>query len=217
MRKLAISIFLMILSASVLNSDPMMYLRVAAEGSYLTNAFSDPLPVNASESYLEDIEFIKRWNVSPSISFDTFFDDSNPAGLSFNSVFRFPVSSETIVHDGSSYVSHDSLSEQKIGIFLGIGPLFRGRFGIVDVGLALRVSLGSYDYFTTGIVVGIEAEPFLNVNVSEHFYLSLGLKYDAHLMKFLDADSSNIYEDGFIMMTAGCVVGLGARFGGGDD
>ena len=117
MRKLAISILLMILSASVLNSDPMMYLRVAAEGSYLTNAFSDPLPVNASESYLEDIEFIKRWNVSPSISFDTFFDDSNPAGLSFNSVFRFPVSSETIVHDGSSYVSHDSLSEQKIGIY----------------------------------------------------------------------------------------------------
>ena len=114
-------------------------------------------------------------------------------------------------------VSYDSLSSQRIGIFLGIGPVFRGRFGIVDIGLTLRASLGSYDYFVSGLIFGIEAEPFINVNVTEHFYISLGMKYDAHLMKFLNAESSNIYEDGFIMMTAGCFVGLGTRFGGGDD
>ena len=216
MRKIAIIIVSLAVSAAALNAGPMMYLRVAAEGSYLTNAFSDPLPVNASESYLEDIEFIKRWNVSPSLSFDTFFHDSDPVGLSFSSVFRFPVSSETIVHDGTSYVSHDSLSSQKVGIFLGLGPVFRGRFGLVDIGLSLRVSLGSYDYFTSGIVLGIEAEPFVNVNVTENLYISLGLKYDAHMMKFLDAESSSIYEDGFIMMTAGCFAGIGVRFGGGD-
>ena len=216
MRKLVVFIALAI-SLSSLGAVPTMYLRGAVEGSYLTNVFSDPLPINASESYLEDIEFVKRWNAGAALTFDTFFDDSYPAGLSFNAVFRFPITSETIYHDGSSYVSYDSLSSQRIGIFLGVGPVFRGRFGIVDIGLTLRASLGSYDYFVSGLIFGIEAEPFINVNVTEHFYISLGMKYDAHLMKFLNAESSNIYEDGFIMMTAGCFVGLGARFGGGDD
>ena len=152
MRKLVVFIALAI-SLSSLGAVPTMYLRGAVEGSYLTNVFSDPLPINASESYLEDIEFIKRWNAGAALTFDTFFDDSYPAGLSFNAVFRFPITSETIYHDGSSYVSYDSLSSQRIGIFLGIGPVFRGRFGIVDIGLTLRASLGSYDYFVSGLII----------------------------------------------------------------
>ena len=216
MRKVA-AILGLAVSSAALCAAPAMYLRVAVEGSYLTNAFSDPLPMNASESYLEDIEFIKRWNVSPALTFDAFFDDSSPVGLTVNTVFRFPVASTSIVHDGTSYVSRDSLSEQRIGIFCGIGPIFRYRIGIVDIGFSLRASLGSYDYFRTGIIFGVEAEPFINIAITEQLYVSLGMKYDAHLMKFLDSTSSSIYEDGFIMMTAGGFAGLGFRFGGGDD
>ena len=102
-------------------------------------------------------------------------------------------------------------------MFLGIGPVFRYRLGIVDIGFSLRASLGSYDYFKTGLVFGVEAEPFVNIALTDYMYLSLGMKYDAHLIKFLDFTSSSIYEDGFIMMTAGGIVGIGFRFGGGDD
>ena len=215
MRKIA-AILILLLTAAAAWAGPAMYLRFSAEWSYLTNAFSDPLPVNASDSYLEDIEFIKRWNAAPVITFDTFFNDSDPAGLTLKAAFRFPVASTSIVHDGTSYVSHDSLSEQQIGVFLGIGPVFRYRFGIVDIGFSLRASLGSYDYFKTGLVFGVEAEPFVNIALTDYMYLSLGMKYDAHLIKFLDFTSSSIYEDGFIMMTAGGIVGIGFRFGGGD-
>lgn len=216
MRKVA-AVLILMLACAMLEAGAVMYLRFSFEGSYLTNAFSDPLPQNASASYLEDIEFIKRWNLAPVLTFDTFFDDSNPTGLSFNAVFRFPVASETIVHDGTSYVSSDSLSSQKIGMFVGLGPVFRGRFGIVDIGMSLRASIGSYDYFSTGLILGIEAEPFINIAVTEHLYVSFGMKYDAHLMKFLDSTSSSIYEDGFIMMTVGGFAGVGIRFGGGND
>lgn len=214
MRKIAV--VLMLLIPSMLSAAPEMFLRGSVEASYLTNAFSDPLPVNASESYLEDIEFIKRWNIAPAITFDMFFGESHPTGLSLDMAVRFPVSAETIIHENGGYAGRNSLSDQKIGIFVGLGPVFRGQFGSVDIGVALRASVGSYDYFTSGVILGIETEPYINIEVTGNFYVSLGVKYNAHLMKFLDSSSSNIYEDGFMMMTAGGFVGLGVRFGGND-
>ena len=162
MRKIA-AILILSLAAAAAWAGPAMYLRFSAEWSYLTNAFSDPLPVNASDSYLEDIEAEK-------------------------------------------------IAELFIASFYG-----NTKKRLVDIGFSLRASLGSYDYFKTGLVFGIEAEPFVNIALTDYMYLSLGMKYDAHLIKFLDFTSSSIYEDGFIMMTAGGIVGIGFRFGGGDD
>ena len=67
--------------------------------------------------------------------------------------------------------------------------------------------------FESGIIVGVSIEPSVNVFLNDDFFLSFAAVYDAHLMKFLFS-LREIYDDGYIMLTAGAYCGIGVRFGG---
>ena len=85
--------------------------------------------------------------------------------------------------------------------------------GRVDIGLALRASLGSYNYFDNNIILGIQADPYLNLFITSDMYLTAGLHYDAHLMYFY-FNSDKIYLPNYLKLTAGGFVGVGYKFGG---
>ncbi len=210
MRKLLILI--MILAASLLYAAPGVYLKVSFEGGYTTNAFSDPLPINGDPDYLDDIEFIKRANIGLGFSADI-FSETSVAGFSCAALIRFPVWSQSSVYQDGGYVSYDSLDGRKIGLSFSLGPIFRARLKDFDVSMALRVSIASYDLFTTGLLFGIIAEPSFTWFFSENWFMSAGLALEAHLMKFLDSSYSSVYQEGFNMITASATIGIGWKIG----
>ena len=195
--------------------------RGSLEWSYDTNAFSDPLPEGYSldSGYPNGGEFLKRQNIGLHLSSDIYFVDESRIGLSSFLSFRFPYSSLSIIPEGEGYDweyrEENSLSRQHVSLFCGLGPVFRFSAGPVDILLPIRLSLGSYDWFTSGIVVGVSIEPGINISVTDTVFLSFAFTYDAHLMKFFFS-TREVYDQGYIMLTAGAYAGVGFRFGGGD-
>ena len=217
MRKLVLSLVMLLVLSAL--SAATYDLRAALEWSYDTNAFSSPLPDGYSldSDYPNGGEFIKRQNIGLNISSDIYFIDDSRIGLSTALTLRFPYNSLSIIPEGEGYDweyrEENSLGRQHISLSCGIGPVFRFQTGIVDIILPVRVSFGSYDWFTSGLVVGVSIEPGVNIEISDSLFLSFALTYDAHLMKFLFS-MRNVYDQGYIMLTAGAYAGLGFRFGG---
>ena len=195
-----------------------LYLRGSVGADYMTNVYSDPLPQNGDEEYRENAEFIKRVNLNVSVTGDLFFHDWDPAGLSMKLGLNFPVYSRTqTVDDPSSddwaYVESDSLDDQDVNLTLGVGPVFRYMAGHVDIALALRLGVGTFDLFDT-ITLGLQADVFVNVFLSENWFISAGLLYDAALIRFTYSSDTSYYEEDFSRLTVGGFVGGGYRFGG---
>ncbi len=219
-RKLVVLLSMFLLSLPLF-SGVESYLRLAAEWSYDTNAFSSPLPTGFSlDSYFPNGgEFLKRQNIGFSISSDTYFVDESRVGLSLSFAFRAPYHSVSIIPEGSGYDwiyrEEDSTDRQHSSLFAGIGPVFRYSFGSVELSLPIRLSLGSYDFFSSGFIAGVSIEPGVNVFLGDDIFLSFSLVYDAHLMKFFFS-LDRIYDPGYIMLTAGVSLGAGFRFGGDD-
>lgn len=215
MKRIILLSIALLLSFSL--SSTAMYFSLNNTYTYDTNAFSDPLPQNAGETFLQNAEYLKRHNVGLNFTFDTFFSPKSRTGLSVSTILSLPFKSTTFKPEGDlagdwEYVPSDSLSEQKIAFFFSVGPVFRAAFEKVDLSLALRASVGSYDFFTTGVVMGLQAQPFVNFFINDGTYLSFGLLYDAHMMKFI-YDEKKIYEDHYIMLSAGAYIGLGIVVG----
>ena len=218
MRKIAllfVSVFLLL----PLTASPSLDLRAGALWSYDTNVFSSPLPTgyNADGDFPNGGEFLKRHNVGVHLGADIFSGNESRFGLSTALALSFPVSSVSIVPEGEgndwSYVKSDSLEEQHASLFLSIGPVFRYSFGSVEIVFPIRLSVGSYDWFTTGFVFGVAIEPGVNIFVDDDFFITFSAIYDAHMMKFLYS-VSEIYDAGYIMLTAGFYAGCGIRIGG---
>lgn len=213
-----IILILLILSISLSLSATTMYLKFNGEYSYDTNVFSNPLPKNPSDSgFIENADYLKRHNFGFNFSFDTFFSQDSRTGLSISAAFRLPAHSDSYKAEGDingdwEYVHRDSLSEQKLAMYLGIGPTFRAKIGIVDLGIALRGSIGSYDFFKSGIVVGVQAEPYMNLFLNDDSFIAFGFVYDAHLMKFVYDDTEK-YQKNYMMLTAGAYFGIGIQIG----
>lgn len=218
MRK-TVSVVLFLLLAAVLNAATAFDLRLAGEWSYDTNAFSSPLPTgyDLNDGFPNGGEFLKRMNLGLHLSADVYFSEDSRWGLSSFISFRFPYQARSTIPDGVGtdweYRTEDSLSRQDTSFFCGLGPVFRYRRGGVEILLPIRFSLGSYDWFSTGIVAGVSIEPGVNVFLTDDFFLSFAASYDAHLMKFLFS-LRKVYDPGYIMLTAGLYAGAGFRFGG---
>ena len=103
-RKLVVLLSMFLLSLPLF-SGVESYLRLAAEWSYDTNAFSSPLPTGFSldSDFPNGGEFLKRQNIGFSISSDTYFVDESRVGLSLSFAFRAPYHSVSIIPEGSGY------------------------------------------------------------------------------------------------------------------
>ncbi len=219
MRKV-LSAMLILLASAVLPA-VSFDLRGGLEWSYDTNAFSDPLPLgyDPAEGFPNGGEFIRRMNIGMHASADIYFEEDSRFGLSTFLTLRFPYFSQSVLPDGSGYDweyrTEDSLSRQHTSLFCGIGPVFRYSTGRVDILLPIRFSIGSYDWFTSGVVMGVSIEPGINVFLTDDVFLSFALTYDAHLVK-LFLSMNQVYDPGYIMLTCGAYAGAGFRFGGAD-
>ena len=218
MMKKILVLFAVMFSSFLVAASSSIDFRAALEWSYDTNSFSSPLPSGYdTASYPNGGEFLKRQNLGLHLSSDIFFTTSSRTGLSLFTSFSFPYHSASLIpiegENGWEYEEKDSTNEQKTSFFLGFGPVFRYQTGRVEILLPIRLSIGSYDWFESGIIVGVSIEPSVNVFLNDDFFLSFAAVYDAHLMKFLFS-LREIYDDGYIMLTAGAYCGIGVRFGG---
>lgn len=217
MRKKTLLLVLVLLLAIAPVFSASLYLRGALDADYMTNSFSDPLPVSGDEDYREDAEFLKRVNLGFKVEGDIFFHSHDTTGLSLRLAFGFPLSAETTtVADPESsnwhYTTSDSLSGQDADMSFALGPVFRYEAGRFDIMLALRLSAGSFDLFDS-LTLGIQAEIFTNFFLTSHWFLSAGLTYDVDLIRFIDSPV-NYYEEDFTMLSAGGFIGGGYLFGG---
>ena len=216
-----VSSFLLFLLVSIaLSAGASLDLRSSFEWSYDTNSFSSPLPSDYStQGYPNGGEFLKRQNLGINLGLDVYFADSSRVGLSVFTSFRFPYHAESIIpvdgENGWVYESEDSTERQHTGFFFGAGPVFCYHTERMDLLLPIRLSIGSYDWFTSGIVVGVSIEPGVSVFLTEDFFLTFSMTYDAHLMKFLFS-LREVYDSGYIMLTAGASIGGGIRLGDAD-
>lgn len=203
-----------------LHAAPEISLVPSVGWTYDTNVFSDPLPTGYEEgAHPAGGEFLKRQNIALSLSSDFFFVSGSRFGLSLAVYSGFPYHSTSIIPEGNGYdweyAVRDSLKSQHVSFFISCGPVFRYSFGSASLSLPIRFSVGSYDWFTSGVVIGVHLQPTVEIDLSERMFLSFSLAYDAHLMKFLFS-MRQAYAPGYIMLTAGAYCGVGFRFGGQD-
>lgn len=200
------------------------YLSLGFEYSYDTNAFSDPLPTYDSGSWLNwrrENPFLKRHSLGIALSGDFFFWEDARVGLSTALSIKFPIKATTITPIPKdeeagfagewSYHTSDSSKYQKIAFFGAFGPVFRAYFGPVDLGVAVRLSIGFYDAGTNEIVAGLQAEPYLDIFISKHIYLNLKFTYDAHLMRFIESETQ-FFDQNYQMLSIAPSIGVGIRF-----
>lgn len=203
------------------------YAMLGFNYSFDTNVFSDPLPTyDASDGFSwltwrSENPFLLRHNLGLGISADIFFKESSRTGLSMSISVGFPIKATSITpvpEDETTgfagnweYQSRNSTSEQHPSLFGSIGPVFRVQFGPVDIGVATRISIGSYDIYAHEIVLGIQASPFVNAFMSDMVYIGLCLTYDAHLMRFIESNTQ-FFDLDYQMITLAPSIGIGIRF-----
>ena len=216
MKRVFVFIQLFLVFSTVLSASVVTDIKGTMGWTYDTNAFSNPLPQGypISSGYPNGGEFLQRQNINLGYTADLLFDSSSRVGLSVAMNLGIPFFSKSIVPVGEGYdweyVVYDSLGKQNVSLYLSAGPSFRFNTGAVDLILPVRMSIGSYDWFTTGIVVGVSIEPEVIVFITDDIFLSFSLSYDAHLMKFF-VSMTQVYDPGYIMLTTGAAVGAGVR------
>lgn len=205
-----------------------------------TNIFSNPLPVNMTNDPIYDANgthigyqpystwLTYRMETAPYLfklsngfttSADIFFSKDGKTGLSASVHYGIPFKAEETRPSSNNafsnwtYESKEALGDQKNALFFGVGPIFRAKFSFLDLGLSLRMSIGTYDTFADNVIVGLQAEPFLNFHFTDYTYFTLGMTYDAHLMKFLPTDENRYFEEHYFMLTLAPYVGIGIRIG----
>lgn len=195
------------------------FLSVSLGWSYDTNVFSSPLPTgyDPADDYPNGGKYIKRHNLSLGIDYDLYFTEESKVGLSWSAVFGLPLKVVTItpslVDNELVHTYADETKNSMWSFCTGFGPVFRFSWDIFTLSLPIRCSIGTYDWFTTGIAIGLNISPSLRVGINDTIAISASLTYDAHLMKFLFGDS-HVYDAGYIMLNMGASVGCVFSFGG---
>lgn len=225
MKRVVLVLSLILLFSSSLFASMTFYVKEAPFYVYDTNVFSDPFVQYADESFLQWAQnhpYLKRHSAGTYTEFDFLFKENARVGLSTAINFGWPIIAETYVPDGDlsgdwEYKKEDAFSIQDVSMFVSIGPLFRVAFGIMEAGVAVRLSFGSYESFINDLVLGVQIDPYLNIFVQNGFFLTVGVHYDAHLFLFFLHDPVSIYQDNYVMMGIGGYVGVGFAFGNRED
>lgn len=226
MKRAAILILMLILGVPALFSGSF-YLQTEIESSLDTNIFSYPLVQNADAGYLEyrsGHPFFYRFDLGFGIKSNMFFKNDR-VGLSLGANARFPLFSRSYVPSTGEagwaeaaesgnwhYEKYDSLKSQMPYISFSIGSAFRFKPGRVsELGLAIRPSISSYDLFQS-FEIGLQVDGFANFIFEENYYFTIGLSYEAHLMKFVRS-LSEIYEENYFTLSVVPYLGFGLKLG----
>lgn len=221
MKKLITVLFLIAIS-TVLFASPSTYFKVVYDISYDSNVYSEPLPRYADANWLNGKvtePYFKRLNHGISLTVDQYFSPKGRTGLSINAKIGNAFKCDDFIPEGDfnsatwEYVKHDGLADEKLKVFLSIGPIFRAQFGKFDLGIALRGSAGSFDLFVDGVIVGIQAEPYVNVFFNDSIFLNVGAYFDAHLMYLYTKHEDLWFKDGYTAISMGAFVGVGIKLG----
>ena len=211
-RRLFLIVMLVVFSIASLSAGAEFYLRPNFLATYDTNVFSDPLP-----KYTTQTGLIKRTGLGLYLDSDVFFAENGRTGLSISFLYSQPVKTEAwLVEEGKG----DDLDagrwvlNTEPSLYFAIGPMFRGKLGGVDIGIAVRASAGSINLFKDSVNLGLQIEPYIMVPLgSDHWKLSAGLLYDAHFFDFLLNSEAKIYRDRYFLLTVGGYVGITYRWG----
>lgn len=224
MKKAIVTVILFVIISLPCFAQIAAYLSLGFEYSYDTNVFSDPLPTYDSGSWLNwrrENPFLKRHSLGFALSGDYFFQENARVGLSTALSVKFPIKATTVTpipedEDAGfagewNYHASDSSEYQKTAFFGALGPVFRASFGPVDLGVAVRLSIGFYDAEKKEIVVGLQAEPYLDIFMNKHIYMNLKFTYDAHLMRFIESETQ-FFDQNYQMLSIAPSIGVGVRF-----
>ena len=220
-RIFVIFVFAFIGCGFIFSISPAVYLKGAYMYSFDTNVYSDPLVKYAYPDWLEwrvKNPYEKRYNNGFLLEGDVFFSPKARTGLSVSIDAGFAYKDNRFIPEGDfyniwNYRDFDGMEFVKPKLFFGFGPVFRAEMGIVDLGVSLRCSLGSYDYEVDDIVFGIIAEPYINIFVTDNIFITSGFHYDAHLMSFHLNSDTEIFNKDYSMITVGGYIGVGVFFG----
>lgn len=195
-------LILMIAATGLFASSSEVYIRPSVLGMYETNVFAFP------EAEMTSGGSFKRAGLGGYLTVDTFFSPDARTGLSFSMLYNHPLWSDSKAFDDDStwVLSMDPT------LSFAAGAMFRAQLGIVDLGLALRLSFSSIDLFKDSLQMGLQVEPYVFVPLgSEHVLLNIGFVYDAHLYDFLLHDDEHYYRSDYFMLTFGGYAGVAVK------
>lgn len=208
MKRTALTTILLLLFSLSLWAGGEVFLRPNFLVSYDTNVFSDPIPKVGDTGYL------KRLGLGLYLDADYFFSEEGRTALSLSFLYSQPVRTETQIVGSNQDGKNDWIFSEQPDLYFAFGPMFRGQVGPVDLGIAIRLSVGSISVFDGNVNLGVQIEPYIMVPLfSDHWYLCAGFLYDAHFYDFLLDGSDQIYRDGYFLLTLGGYVGVTYRWG----
>ena len=225
MKRTLIFILILVIGFS-LNASITNQISTGIGYCFDNNVFSNPLPsyVGSNEWLIwrNQNPFIQKHNISFNIEHDIFFSETSRIGLSQTLNVNTPLYAKEIrpiaskdnldfTNDNWEYVTSEITNTQKTSVFYGIGTIIRAQLGITDIGVAFRFSIGGYDYSEQEIIIGIQAEPFLDIFFSSNIYMNIKATYDAHLFRFYENDE-NLFHPHYTMLAIAPTIGIGIRF-----
>lgn len=212
-RKILTVLVLAFVTVGSLSAGMEFYLRPSFIVTYDTNVFSDPLP-----HYTVQTGLIQRTGLGLFLDNDVFFSESGKAGLSISFLYGHPVRTEAWIENEGKIGDDNNdgmwVFEAAPSLYFATGPMFRAQLGGVDIGIALRLSIGSINLFKDSFNLGLQAEPYVMIPLgSESWKLNVGFLYDAHFFDFLLDDPQSIYRDRYFLLTIGGYVGISYKWG----
>ena len=229
--KKALLILTILLSAltAVTAADSSIYLKAAYLCTYDTNVYSNPMVRYANSTWLNwrvENPYLKRMNNGLHLEGDVFFKPEARTGLSISLDIGYPFMATEFIPEGDfsgdwEYTSKDVIDTQNPRVFLGIGPTFRYQHNNFDFGASIRLSVGSYDLFDDkyddNIILGIMAEPYVNMFIDDNMFVTAAIHYDAHLMSFYVNNPDKYFVENYTMLTFGGYVGVGFAYDKADE
>ena len=178
-RKILTVLVLAFVTVGSLSAGMEFYLRPSFIVTYDTNVFSDPLP-----HYTVQTGLIQRTGLGLFLDNDVFFSESGKAGLSISFLYGHPVRTEAWIENEGKIGDDNNdgmwVFEAAPSLYFATGPMFRAQLGGVDIGIALRLSIGSINLFKDSFNLGLQAEPYVMIPLgSERWKLNVGFLYDA--------------------------------------
>lgn len=228
MKKVLLFFVLLMISLSVAFSAEVSFDFLAFRSNE-TNIFSDPLPLNGSNSFLQgkvDNPYLDRVDYGGKLNMNLFFVSGSRTGLSFSFTYGHAVSAEETIpvskeegkdfSSGSAidweYHSYDALSDQQDKLSFALGPVFRFEYSFIELGGAVRAAISTFDFFDS-FTVGLEVQPYFRAYFNKWVYASVGFSFTSHLFHFIESEME-FYETNYSFMSLTPFVGLGVRFGG---
>lgn len=221
MKKIIITIGLFLITFSAFSS-PFVTFKGAYTYSVDTNIASTPLVKSGDKAYLQyrtENPYLSRFNNGFKGASEIYFSPKGRFGLSLT--FDLGKAYKAVEYTPSStdptqdwkYLESDALAKQKLSLFFGGGVSFRAVLNSFDLGINVRLSVGSYNNFDGNIILGVTTEAFVNYFVVDKFFLFSSFTLDTHFMYFYLNNPTAYYNKNYIMMNISGSVGFGLAIG----